>query len=131
MHQKQSQNPNNRISQNHVRHPTAWQFPLHNDFSSIQIQNHHINQQQRNQNKLGGIELHPNPINQGMQLNITAKESLDMNIRVLSVEGKLMLKTKASGTDVVVPTEQLVPGVYLLQVTAGSKGTFQSKFIVK
>lgn len=85
----------------------------------------------RNQNKLAGIELHPNPINQGMQLNITAKESLDMSIQVLSIEGKLMFKTTASGSHVAVPTEHLVPGVYLLQIAAGSKGAFQAKFIVK
>jgi len=85
----------------------------------------------RNQNKLAGIELHPNPINRGMQLNITAKESLDMSIQVLSIEGKLMFKTTASGSHVAVPTEHLVPGVYLLQIAAGSKGTFQAKFIVK
>lgn len=85
----------------------------------------------RNQQQLSGIELHPNPVSKGQQLNITSKEALDMTIRVLSVEGKLMLTTNANGKHIEIPTQDLVPGVYLLQLSAGTKGNFQSKFIVK
>mgnify|MGYP002384210584 CR=1 FL=1 len=85
----------------------------------------------REQHKLSDIAVHPNPVSQGQALTITAKEAQPMTIEVLDVTGKLRFKMQSATKTIIVPTQDLSAGVYLLQVSAGLKGTYQSKFVVK
>lgn len=87
----------------------------------------HLDFQNQKSEEILDFKLYPNPAIGGM-VNITTKDNAIKQIAVYDVFGKVVLTDKISRN--MLNISQLIPGVYMLQVTENNK-TITRKLVVK
>jgi hypothetical protein len=76
---------------------------------------------------IDGLNFYPNPVSNG-KIYLTSKTTLDKEILIFDVLGKLILQTIVSGKELNIST--LSPGVYIIRIKEGD-ATATRKLIIR
>lgn len=77
------------------------------------------------------VSLYPNPASDQATLRIEGLQGVDKNIRILTMDGKLIWATRTSAFETALPLQTWAAGTYAVQVTSGQEVQTQKLVIRK
>ena len=81
-------------------------------------------------NQINSITVYPNPFNDQLIIHINNADESEKNFRLFDLTGKECLSEKFRGDEIIIYTDQIKQGIYLLQFYSGS-GLASSHKIIK
>ncbi|GAB1857718.1 hypothetical protein MHTCC0001_25550 [Flavobacteriaceae bacterium MHTCC 0001] len=75
--------------------------------------------------------IYPNPTQSDISINYTGNQSLDLDVKVIDMLGKQLIKTDVNGQNATINLNRLTSGTYFLNITDKNSGSTLVKRIVK
>ena len=114
-----------------------WATPFEScgfDFNAVGVINSSRNQSVGGNNSFSGVDIWPNPLRSGEDLNIQIQNSnkeSGLQIKIIDIHGKVVLSRALNSNENITLAEDMNSGLYILYVIASDGKIYSKKFVVK
>lgn len=114
-----------------------WATPFESggfDFNAVGVINSSGNQSVGESNSFSSVNIWPNPVRSGENLNLQIQNSYkesDFQIKIIDIQGNIVLSRALNNNENITLAEDMNSGLYVLYVIASEGKFYTQKFVVK